>query len=59
MRILNPCALTGLEQPPLIGNYTHLFLEQNEERATAVFKRYQQALIQLSTDIEKRNKQRE
>lgn len=59
VQVLNLCALTGLEQPPLIGDYTHLFLEQNKERVTVVFKRYQQALIQLSVDIEKRNKQRE
>jgi len=59
VQVLNLCALTGLEQPPLIGDYTHLFLELNKERVTAVFKRYQQALTQLSADIEKRNERRE
>jgi len=59
VQVLNLCALTGLEQPLLIGDYTHLFLEQSKERVIAVFKHYQQALIQLSADIEKRNKHRE
>jgi hypothetical protein len=59
VQVLNLCALTGLEQPPLIGDYTHLFLEQNKARVIAAFERYQKALIQLSADIDKRNKQRE
>jgi hypothetical protein len=59
VQVLDLCALTGLEQPALIGDYTHLSLEQNKERAIAVFNRYQQVLIQLSADIEKRNKKRE
>lgn len=59
MQVLNLCALTGLEQPPLIGDYTHLFLEQNKERVTAAFERYQQRLVKLSADIDERNKRRE
>jgi Lipoxygenase len=59
VQVLNLCALTGLEQPPLIGDYTHLFLEKDKEHVIAAFERYQQALIQLSADIDKRNKRRE
>jgi Lipoxygenase len=59
VQVLNLCALTGLAQPPLIGDYTHLFLEQNRARAIAAFERYQQALIQLSADIDTRNRRRE
>ena len=33
--------------------------EQHKESVTAAFERYQQALRQLSADIDKRNKQRE
>jgi hypothetical protein len=59
VQVLNLCALTGLEQPRLIGDYTHLFLEQNKADVIAAFERYQQALIELSADIDRRNKQRE
>ena len=59
VQVLNLCALTGLEQPPLIGDYTHLFLEQNKAPVMAAFERYQRALIQLSADIHERNKRRE
>jgi Lipoxygenase len=59
VQVLNLCALTGLDQPQLIGDYTHLFLEQNKERVTAAFERYQQALRKLSADIDARNKLRE
>ncbi len=59
VQVLNLCALTGLEQPPLIGDYMHLFLDQNKKEVTAAFEKYQQALIKLSADIEKRNEKRE
>ncbi len=59
VQVLNLTALTGLEQPMLIGDYTHLFLEQDKERVTTAFERYQRALIKLSHDIDERNKERE
>jgi hypothetical protein len=59
VQVLNLTALTALEQPPLIGDYSHLFLEQDKERVTAAFRRYQQALIKLSRDIDERNRHRE
>jgi hypothetical protein len=59
VQVLNLAALTALEQPALIGDYTHLFLEQHKERVIAAFERYQQALIKLSHDIDERNKHRE
>jgi hypothetical protein len=59
VQVLNLCALTGLEQPPLIGDYTHLFLERDKESVVAAFHRYQQALVKLSHDIDERNKLRE
>lgn len=59
VQVLNLTALTALEQPPLIGDYTHLFLEQDKERVIATFAGYQQALIKLSHDIDARNKRRD
>jgi hypothetical protein len=59
VQALNLTAITALEQPPLIGDYTHLFLERHKEQAVAAFERYQQALIKLSRDIDERNQHRE
>ena len=59
VQVLNLAALTQLEQPAMIGDYTHLFLEQHGDRALAAFERYQQDLIHLSRDIEARNRRRE
>jgi hypothetical protein len=59
VQVLNLAALTALEQPALIGDYTHLFLEQHKERVIAAFERYQQALVKLSNDIDERNTRRE
>ena len=59
VQVLNLSALTAFEQPPLIGDYTHLFLEQDREQVKAAFGRYQQALVKLSHDIDERNMQRE
>ncbi len=58
VQVLNLAALTALEQPALIGDYTRLFLEQHKERVMAAFERYQQALITPSHDIDGRNKHR-
>jgi hypothetical protein len=56
--VLNLAALTAFEQPPLIGDYTHLFLEREKDRAVAAFDRYQKALAKLSEDIDERNRHR-
>jgi hypothetical protein len=59
VQVLNLAALTQLGQPAMIGDYSHLFLEQHKDRAVAAFERYQQALIKLSHEIEARNQHRE
>jgi Lipoxygenase len=59
VQVLNLAALTALEQPSLIGDYPHLFLDLHKERVIAAFERYQQALIKLSRNIDERNKHRE
>jgi hypothetical protein len=59
VQVLNLAALTQLGQPAMIGDYTHLFLEEHRERVVAAFQRYQKGLIQLSRDIEERNRRRE
>jgi hypothetical protein len=59
VQVLNLAAFTALEQPTLIGDYTHLFLEQDKQRVVSAFGRYQQALSKLSHDIDERNKHRE
>jgi hypothetical protein len=59
VQVLNLAALTQMGQPGMIGDYGHLFLERDKDRAVAAFERYQQGLIKLSHDIEARNKHRE
>jgi hypothetical protein len=59
VQVLNLTALTGLEQPPLIGDYTHIFLEEHKDRTLAAFERYQRALLRLSAEIERRNEHRD
>jgi hypothetical protein len=58
VQVLLLLAATGFKQPPLIGDYTHLFLERERSAARAVFARYQQALQALSAAIDSRNQQR-
>lgn len=53
VQILNLVVLTGFEQPPLIGDYRHVLLD---EQASAVFDRYQESLVTLSEQIEARNR---
>jgi len=59
VQVLNLAALTQLQQPAMIGDYRHLFLEQHREQAIAAFERYQAALVKLSQDIEARNEHRD
>jgi hypothetical protein len=58
VQVLILLAATGFKQPPLLGDYTHLFLDREKGRAVAAFERFQQALRQLSRDIEARNQRR-
>jgi hypothetical protein len=58
VQVLLLLAATGFKQPPLIDDYTHLFLERERSAARAVFARYQQALQALSAAIDSRNQQR-
>jgi len=59
VQVLNLAALTQLRQPPMIGDYTHLFLDSRKAQAIAAFQRYQAALVALSHDIEGRNQHRD
>lgn len=52
VQILNLAILTGFEQPPLIGDYRHLLLD---DEARAVFDQYQASLVARSKQIELRN----
>jgi len=51
-------AVTGVYQPKLLDDYTHMFLELNKEQAVDVFQRFQAALIALGHDIDARNESR-
>ncbi|MEM7325876.1 MAG: lipoxygenase family protein [Actinomycetota bacterium] len=53
IQVLNLVILTGFEQPPLIGDYRHLLLD---EEARVVFDQYQESLETLSDQIETRNR---
>ncbi|HWZ89637.1 MAG TPA: lipoxygenase family protein [Polyangiaceae bacterium] len=58
VQVLLLLAATGFKQPPLLGDYTHLFLDRERPAAEAAFARYQQALRALSTAIDERNRHR-
>ncbi|MEM7140996.1 MAG: lipoxygenase family protein [Actinomycetota bacterium] len=53
VQALNLVILTGFEQPPLMGDYRHLLLDDD---ARAVFDRYQASLEAMSDQIETRNR---
>jgi len=56
IQMWNLTVFTGLEQPPLVGDYSHLFAGiARHDDAVAVFARYQAKLIALSDQIERRN----
>ena len=59
VQLLNLAALTGLTAPPLLGDFTHLLLEDQKPRALAAVERFQAALRQLSVEIGERNRRRE
>lgn len=52
VQLMNLTIFTGLEQPPMIGDYRHLFLD---ERGVAAFDRYQAALVARGEEIAARN----
>jgi Lipoxygenase len=58
VQVLLLLAATGFRQPPLIGDYTHLFLDRERAGAEAAFARYQGALKALSREIDERNRRR-
>jgi len=49
---------TGVYEPKLLDDYTHMFLELNKEQAVEVFQRFQDSLIALGHDIDARNESR-
>jgi hypothetical protein len=51
-------ALTGINQPKLLDDYTHMFLELNKDQAVEVFQNFQDALIALGHEIDVRNESR-
>lgn len=59
VQMLDLTTLTQLEQPAMIGDYTHLFLDEEKPQVVGAFERYQQALVQLAKAIEDRNTRRE
>jgi hypothetical protein len=58
VQVLLLLAATGFKQPPLLGNYTHLFLEQHHREACEVFWNFQKRLQELSLAIAERNTKR-
>ena len=51
-------AVTGLYEPKLLDDYTHIFLELHKEQAVEVFQQFQKSLIALGVDIDSRNEAR-
>ena len=51
-------AVTGVYQPKLLDDYTHIFLEHHKEEAVEVFEQFQNSLIALGHDIDSRNESR-
>lgn len=58
VQVLLLLAATGFRQPPLLGNFDHLFLDRERARVEEASARYQQALEDLADDIEARNRTR-
>ncbi len=59
IQILTLNAVTGLKEPKLLDDFTHMFLDQHRSEAVAVFRRFQSALLQLGKDIDARNEHRD
>ena len=51
-------AVTGLYQPKLLDDFTHVYLELHKEKAVEVFQQFQTSLIALGRDIDSRNESR-
>jgi hypothetical protein len=48
-------AATGMQQPALMSNFKHLFLNEHRSEAETVFDKFQADLKKLSEEIERRN----
>jgi hypothetical protein len=59
IELLTLNSLTGLYQPKLLDDYTHVFLEEHHDEASQIFRRFQAALQQLGRDIDTRNEKRD
>ena len=51
-------AVTGLYQPKLLDDFTHVYLKLHKEKAVEVFQQFQKSLIALGRDIDSRNESR-
>jgi hypothetical protein len=59
VQLLNLAALTGLQTPPLLGDFSHLLLDREKPRSLAAYERFHQALRTLATGIGERNLRRD
>ncbi len=46
---------TGLPQPALMDDWTHLFLDEKKAESVTVFQRFQNSLKQFAVELDKRN----
>jgi hypothetical protein len=51
-------AVTGFNQPKLLDDFTHVYLDLHKEKAVEVFQQFQKSLIALGRDIDSRNESR-
>jgi arachidonate 15-lipoxygenase len=51
-------AVTGFNQPKLLDDFTHVYLDLHKEKAVEVFQQFQKSLIALGHDIDSRNESR-
>lgn len=51
-------AVTGLPQPKLLDDFTHMFLELHKEQAVEVFQQFHESLVTLGREIDSRNETR-
>jgi hypothetical protein len=58
VQLLNLAALTGLQTPPLLSDFTHLLLADHRPQALAEVRRFQSELRALAEAIDERNQHR-
>jgi hypothetical protein len=51
-------AITGANQPKLLDDFTHVYLDLHRDQAVEVFQQFQESLIALGRDIDSRNESR-